>query len=406
MSRRSKGPRLYLRAGRTHARTGQPVPDIYYIRDGSAQVSTGCGPDRLREAEQALADYIAAKWTPASSAAERDGDPAAVYVAEVIALYLQEKAPHSPDPVSMKGRFASLLAFWGEKTVADVKRSSCKAYVDWRTAQPIKSFTKSTPRMATTQAARRDLEDLSAAIGHWAGEYPLLMRPKVWLPEKPQSPRDALNRDQIARLLKASMGYRLENGKWTRLSLTAQTNRAHLRRFILIGVYTGTRPGVIPKLLWHESATQAYVALDDGTIYRRGKDEKDHRTKRRPLVRIPGRLAAHMKRWAAADALVQRPDPNGGPPRPITTVLHYGGQPLAGRIRRGFEACVRDAGLDGEITPHWLRHTCATLLLEGGASLWDAAAYTGMTTQTLETCYGHHRPNHQSGARKALGGRS
>ena len=57
------------------------------------------------------------------------------------------------------------------------------------------------------------------------------------------------------------------------------------------------------------------------------------------------------------------------------------------------------------ITPHWLRHTCATLLLEGGASLWDAAAYTGMTTKTLETCYGHHRPNHQSGARRALGGR-
>lgn len=404
MSRRSKGPRLYLRAGRIHPRTGQPIPDIYYIRDGTAQVSTGCGPERLRDAEQALAEYIASKWSPEAVVTERDGDPAAVYVAEVIALYLQEKAPQSPDPVSMKGRFASLLAFWGEKTVADVKRSSCKDYVAWRTAQPIKSFTKSTPRMATEQAARRDLEDLSAAIGYWAAEYPLLMRPKVWLPEKPDSPRDALSRDQIARLLKAAMGYRLKDGKWTRLSLSAQLNRAHLRRFILIGVYTGTRPGVIPKLLWHESATQAYVALDDGTIYRRGKGEKDHRTKRRPLVRIPGRLIAHMARWSEADALVRRTDPNTGQPLPITTVLHHGGRPLAGKIRRGFEACVRDAGLDAEITPHWLRHTCATLLLEGGASLWDAAAYTGMTTKTLENCYGHHRPNHQSGARRALGG--
>lgn len=293
------------------------------------------------------------------------------------------------------------MAFWGEQTVADVKRSSCKAYVAWRTAQPIKSFTKSTPRMATAQAARRDLEDLSAAIGYWTAEHPLLMRPKVWLPEKPESPRDALSRDQAARLLKASMGWRLKDGKWKRLSGSAKANRAHLRRFILIGCYTGTRPGVIPKLLWHESATQAYVALDDGTIYRRGRDEKDHRTKRRPLVRLPPRLIAHMSRWRAADALVERRGPDGERIA-VTTVLHHGGRPLAGKIRRGFEACVRDAGLAEEITPHWLRHTCATWLLEGGASLWDAAAYAGMTTKTLETCYGHRRPSHQNKARHSI----
>lgn len=274
----------------------------------------------------------------------------------------------------------------------------------WRTAQPIKSFTKSKPRMATPQAARRDLEDLSAAIGYWAAEHPLLMRPKVWLPEKPESPRDALSRDQAARLLKAAMGWRLKDGKWVRLSKSAQLNRAHLRRFILIGLYTGTRPGVIPKLLWNESATQAYVALDDGTIYRRGKGEKDHRTKRRPLVRLPPRLIAHMTRWRTADAKLLRDGGEGEASIPITTVLHHGGRPLAGKVRRSFEACVRDAGLPDGITPHWMRHTCATWLLEGGASLWDAAAYAGMTTATLEKCYGHHRPDHQSGARRALGG--
>ncbi|MGK2912162.1 MAG: tyrosine-type recombinase/integrase [Sphingobium sp.] len=109
-----------------------------------------------------------------------------------------------------------------------------------------------------------------------------------------------------------------------------------------------------------------------------------------------------MSRWRAADKLVDRLGPDGER-LPVTTVIHHGGRPLAGKIRRGFEACVRDAGLAEEITPHWLRNTCATWLLEGGASLWDAAAYAGMTTKTLETCYGHHRPNHQSSAGKALG---
>lgn len=407
MSRRSKGPRLYLRAGRVHARTGQSIPDVYYIRDGSAQVSTGCGPDRLGEAEQALADYIAKKWRPeAPGQPKRDGDPASTYVAEVLALYLQEKAPTSPDPVSLKGRFASLLAFWEEDTLADVKRSRCAEYVAWRTAQPIKAYTQSEPKLASVQAARRDLEDLSAAIGYWAAEHPLDRRPKVTLPDKPESPRDALTRAQAARLLKAAMGWRLgPDGKWTRLQESSRLNRAHVRRFILVGLYTGTRPGVIPKLLWHESATQAWVDLDKRTIYRRGKDEKDHRTKRRPLVRMPDRLVAHMTRWRAADELRRVEAGEGEAPRPLTTVLHHGGEPISGRIRRSFAACVADAGLSPEITPHWMRHTCATWLMEQDVRSWDAAAFTGMTTATLEKCYGHHRPGHQSSAGKALGGR-
>lgn len=406
MSRRSKGPRLYLRAGRTHARTGQPVPDIYYIRDGQAQVSTGCGPDRLGEAEQALAEYIAGKWTPTTGEAQRDGDPARTYVAEVLALYLQEKAPTSPDPVSLKGRFASLLAFWGEDTLADVKRSRCAEYVAWRTSQPIKAYTKAAPKLASVQAARRDLEDLSAAIGYWAAEHPLDRRPKVTLPDKPESPRDALTRDQAARLLKAAMGWRLQSdGSWIRLPGSSRANRAHVRRFILIGLYTGTRPGVIPKLLWHESPTQAWVDLDKRTIYRRGRGERDHRTKRRPLVRMPDRLVAHMTRWKTADARRKVEAGEGEAPRPLTTVLHHGGEPLAGRIRRSFAACVADAGLPVEVTPHWMRHTCATWLMEAGVPVWEAAAYTGMTTATLEKCYGHHRPDHQSRAGKALGGR-
>ena len=85
--------------------------------------------------------------------------------------------------------------------------------------------------------------------------------------------------------------------------------------------------------------------------------------------------------------------------------LHHGGNPIAGKIRRGFAGCVRDAGLPDEITPHWMRHTCATWLMEQGAEMWEAAAYTGMTTAVLEKHYGHHRPDYQAGAIRALGGK-
>jgi hypothetical protein len=41
--------------------------------------------------------------------------------------------------------------------------------------------------------------------------------------------------------------------------------------------------------------------------------------------------------------------------------------------------------------------------MEGSVDPWEAAGYLGMTVQTLEKHYGHHRPDHQEAARKALG---
>ncbi len=73
-------------------------------------------------------------------------------------------------------------------------------------------------------------------------------------------------------------------------------------------------------------------------------------------------------------------------------------------MRKGFEAAVRAAGLGADVTPHILRHTCATWLMQNGANLWDAAGFLGMTVQQLEEGYGHHHPDYQEDAVAALGG--
>lgn len=41
------------------------------------------------------------------------------------------------------------------------------------------------------------------------------------------------------------------------------------------------------------------------------------------------------------------------------------------------------------VTPHVLRHTCATLMLEKGASIWDVSRWLNETPQTIEKHYGH-----------------
>ena len=74
-----------------------------------------------------------------------------------------------------------------------------------------------------------------------------------------------------------------------------------------------------------------------------------------------------------------------------------------GDINNGFTSLVKAAGLPPDVTPHTLRHTAATWLMQSGADLWDSAGFLGMSVATLEHVYGHHHPDHQRTAVENLG---
>jgi len=61
------------------------------------------------------------------------------------------------------------------------------------------------------------------------------------------------------------------------------------------------------------------------------------------------------------------------------------------------------AKLGGDVTPHTLRHTAATWLMQGGADIWQASRLLGMTVETLERVYGHHHPGHLAEAVAVMG---
>lgn len=438
MPRPSKGPRLKFRPARPDKRQAA----AWVIVDGARELGTGCGAGDRAGAEVALGNYIIDKHATQGPAGEGGGadhdrvrDPSSVLIADVLSVYARERAPRLADPVSASHRIEQLLDYWTEDAPAlpgdkrdgslgCILRSTCQGYVAWRTAQKVRSFKDPAKApFVTDQSARRELEDLSAAVNWYAQEHPLSRLPVVTLPPKAESPRDALTRDQAARLMKAALGYRWDpdlidgrtgrKGGWIRLGSSAINNRRHLRRFLMLGFYTGSRHTVNIKLLWTESPTQAWVDLDAGVIYRRGKAERDHRTKRRPICQIPPRVLSCLRRWKRLDdirqAQLQAAHLAGGgdPARlpQISSVIHHGGAPLAGRIRTGFEGLVRDAGLDPAVTPHWMRHSCATWLMEADAKPWIAAGFMGMSMKTLEDTYGHHRPGQQSGAHLGAGGR-
>jgi integrase len=205
------------------------------------------------------------------------------------------------------------------------------------------------------------LETLRAAIHHYHREYgPLPAIPAVVLPAKAE-PRDRwLSRSEAARLLWAAR--RVE----------------HLKRFILIGLYTGTRSGAILALKWE------MVDVGRGIMQRKAVQDTESR-KRRPPVRIGSKLLSFLRRWKNVDR-------DGWE----TFVIHYNGRSVQ-KLRRSWTRAVRFCGLAG-VSPHVLRHTRATWLMQAGIDPWEAAGHLGMSVEMLTRVYGKHHPDFQKRA--------
>ena len=76
--------------------------------------------------------------------------------------------------------------------------------------------------------------------------------------------------------------------------------------------------------------------------------------------------------------------------------VEYNGKPVQS-VKKAFRNVVKLAKIDTSIenvTPHTLRHTAATWLMQQGVDLWTAAGFLGMTVEVLERVYGHHHPDH------------
>ena len=71
-------------------------------------------------------------------------------------------------------------------------------------------------------------------------------------------------------------------------------------------------------------------------------------------------------------------------------------------VKTGFKHAVKLAGLWGKVTPHTLRHTAATWLMQRGVPIWQAAGYLGMSAAMIERTYGHHHPDYMRAAAAAI----
>jgi integrase len=388
MPRPAKGIRLWLRPEERNPDGTLRKRAVWVIRDGPRKISTGCAAHDRAGAERQVGEYLAEKYRPNRS---RGRHPSEILIADVLAIYLNDVAPRHAREDETKQRVLTLDSWWAERTLADVNGATCRAYAEHRTAQHWKSAkpekTGNAPRMVSAAAARRELEDLRAAINHHRREGLCSEIINVVLPEKVSARERWLTRSEVARLLWAAWRARqVMRDKHIRRAVGR-----HVARFILVALYTGTRSSAICRAALMPTIGRGHVDLDRGVFYRRAIGRRQTK-KRQPPVRLPPRLLAHLRRWKRL-GLSRK------------AVIEWNGAPVQS-VRKGFEAAVKAAGLGADVTPHILRHTCATWLMQKGVDLWDAAGFLGMTVQQLETTYGHHHPEFQREAAEALGGQN
>ena len=380
MPRHSKGPRLWRRSARR--KNGKIVAaPVWIIKDGDKHISTGCTTNSTerrppKRAEEALAKYIAEKYQPC-----RDKRSVhSIDIADVLSIYYEDTHDRQSSSKRFSSRILRLNEFFGGKKLGELNTKLCKDYENCR---------------RNRGGSRRDLEDLRAAVRHHARENLHDTIIYVTLPAKGRSRERYLTRAEAAKLVWTCWHYR-EKQRVHRGNLKGQIVETekrplrHLARFILIGLYTGTRAAAIASASPYRDEGRSFVDLEAGIFYRLAQGKKATKKRQTP-VPLPKRLLAHMRRWVKRKAS-------------ITHFVEWNGKPVKS-VKTAFKSAVQKAHLSvatGNVSPHTLRHTAATWLMQNGADPWQAAGFLGMSVKTLIENYGHHHPDFMREAAEAI----
>lgn len=256
----------------------------------------------------------------------------------------------------------------------------CRLYVERRLSGEIcgKGHRKvHAARAASPSTARRELVVLTAAINHavkWK-RMPRADVPFIELPAESKAKERWLTHDEMTKLrtslrqhitaLAGLIAERPGDGSLRQQSESAQRTAD----FTEIAYYTASRAGAV------ETLTRFQVNLKQGRI-KLAKDGERKTKKRRPVVRIDPELRPTLERL-------------------IDTATNEWVLGSPAKLYRPFVKACERAGIEG-VSPHTLRHTRATHLLQNGVSIWDVAGLLGDTVATVERVYGHHATDYQA----------
>lgn len=355
MARRNKGIHIWFRKERNCYEVGE------YIGGKPKRHATGLSS--LADAEKKLAETILERGTLRTPEID-------ITLGEIIAYYSKEHLPTIASPLTAIKCFERLLPFWGDLKLVDIRKSKCLAYLDYRKKEFLawqKANDYQSQRQLSDETVRRELEQLQAAIRYAHSDNIINSFPSIWKTQKCKPKERWLTQLEAAKLLR-------EANKLKQAS-------EYLPLFIYLALYTGARSNAVLTLRWSQIDFQTET-LD----FRMGQNSK---TKGRAVIPIPKRLLRELKQAR------HRGTSSG-------FVIHRDQQPI-GSVKNSFGTACKRAGLN-DVTPHTLRHTAASWMVQKGVPIYDVAKYLGHSSiAMIEKTYGHMSPEHLHRAKESWG---
>nr|VFK23252.1 MAG: integrase/recombinase XerD [Candidatus Kentron sp. MB]VFK28394.1 MAG: integrase/recombinase XerD [Candidatus Kentron sp. MB]VFK74232.1 MAG: integrase/recombinase XerD [Candidatus Kentron sp. MB] len=199
---------------------------------------------------------------------------------------------------------------------------------------------------------------------------------KIKLPSR--LPR-SLGKHEVRNLLRTpllELGFKKrENCHGEALLAAAQSHHGHLQFTTLVSLEllfaTGVRVGELVNIRLEE------LNLEESTIYIHGKGDRER------VVFLPDQLLLHLLR----DYLTHRTTLS---PNHVQVLVNTRGGPATPQfIRHLVTRTGEDAKLTRRVTPHMLRHTCATHLLDAGLDMRYVQKLLGHQSVTTTEIYTH-----------------
>lgn len=237
--------------------------------------------------------------------------------------------------------------------IADIKTDALKGYLEEALAERKLSAATIRRRFACFRAFFRRLSDLSLMEDPFSGW-------RLKLPRRKRLPR-ALSREEISRLLARLRGD----------VDAAYDSDAILRIAVRLMVSTGVRVGELCKLRVED------ISPDGASLRVHGKGSRD----RVAYIGDKG-FGADLRRLVE----VRRAAAGRGAP----LFVNRRGQPLRPQsVRMTLRRVATQAGLTRRVTPHMLRHTAATLLIENGVDIRIVQRLLGHSSIATTEIYTH-----------------
>ena len=233
------------------------------------------------------------------------------------------------------------------------RQSQVFTAINWHTGKPIKAST-----------VRRELTALRAVLNMCNKEGLLDHPANVWLPPEGRPREKRLERHEATALL-------------------AECN-AHSYLYVLLALGTGARNGALLGLKWERITLP--VGNNQGRIDMRNFDIAQNNKRRGIVPLLADSELAYFLGLAKEAADTEY-------------VVEYMGKPIK-NTSLALELASKRAGIQ-RVTPHMLKHTAITWMLEDGVPISDVADYTQTSEKTIMETYGHWTQNRGIAAAKA-----